>query len=129
MDNLPGDLAEMLMHLNAERMGRGCLPLIPNAALTIAAHEHALDMSVRNYTDHISPEGRSPVDRVAATGYPFWCVGENIAYGSPTAARAFECLMGSEGHRENMLNCVFLEVGLAHVGMRWVQVFATRRES
>jgi hypothetical protein len=105
-------------------------PLAPNQLLLNAARAHSQDMFTRNYFEHTNPEGKSPGDRIAATGYPFTTWGENIAFYSegrfrtPTATelefernnpewaeRHHEGLFESPGHRTNLLRDSFRELG------------------
>src|SRR6185436_5689145 len=44
-------------------------------------------------------------------GYNYSSAGENLAYGYPTSAEAVTGWMNSPGHRANMLNGTFSEVG------------------
>jgi uncharacterized protein YkwD len=57
-------------------------------------------------------------------------LGENIAAGRPTAAATFQGWMNSPGHRANILNPHFTEVGFGYASSAkseyrhyWVQVF------
>ncbi|MER8047733.1 CAP domain-containing protein [Streptomyces sp. NPDC094032] len=120
---------QVLNLANAERRKAGCDPLRSDAKLRTAAQRHADDMSDRDYYAHDSPEGRSPGDRITAAGYTWSTWGENIFRGPHTPAEAVDGWMNSEGHRKNILNCAFQEVGvgvnLTGNGPWWVQDFAT----
>jgi uncharacterized protein YkwD len=48
-----------------------------------------------------------------------WRVGENLAWGWPTAWAAFNALMHSAPHRENMLTPSFREIGIEVRGSPW----------
>lgn len=91
-------------------------PLTMADALRCAARRHSVDMSTRDYFDHISPEGEGPGDRVAKTGYSFAVVGENIAGGltldNPEAALAG--LLGSDDHCAILMGAEFTEFGAGH---------------
>ncbi|MFF9839814.1 CAP domain-containing protein [Streptomyces sp. NPDC013740] len=116
--------------VNTEREKAGCSPLRSDAKLRTAAQEHADDMSARHYYAHESPEGRNAGDRISAAGYTWSTWGENIHRGPHTPAQAVEDWMNSEGHRRNILNCAFEDIGvgvtLAANGPWWVQDFASR---
>ncbi|WP_131723919.1 CAP domain-containing protein, partial [Streptomyces showdoensis] len=120
---------QVLALANAERRKAGCDPLRSDAKLRRAAQKHADDMAARDYYDHTTPEGRTPGDRITAAGYDWSAWGENIFRGPHTAAEAVEGWMNSEGHRKNILNCAFKEVGvgvsLTDNGPWWVQDFAS----
>jgi uncharacterized protein YkwD len=71
------------------------------------------------FFDHTSPSGSSMVDRIRRTGYTkrarSWALGENIAWGSGSLATAAEIHRGwmhSPGHRANILQRSFREIGI-----------------
>ncbi|WP_225805372.1 CAP domain-containing protein [Streptomyces sp. NK15101] len=117
--------------VNTEREKAGCGPLRAEAHLRSAAQEHADDMAARGYYEHHSPEGRDGGDRMSGAGYAWSAWGENIHRGPKTPARAMEDWMDSPGHRANILNCSFKDIGvgvtLAGNGPWWVQDFGVRR--
>jgi len=105
--------------LNAERRRRGLRPLRRDRRLELAASRHARDMDARNYFDHTSRSGASFVDRIRRTGYlrgaRRWTVGENIAWGTgsmATPSEIMEAWMDSPGHRRNILQTRFREIGV-----------------
>ncbi|WP_406065232.1 CAP domain-containing protein [Streptomyces sp. NBC_01077] len=115
--------------VNAERSKAGCGPLTANATLTRAAQGHSDDMAARDFFDHTNPDGASPGDRVTAAGYPWSTYGENIAMGQSTPEQVMESWMNSPGHRANILNCSFKEIGIgihSEGGPYWTQVFGAR---
>ncbi|BAU87675.1 allergen V5/tpx-1 family protein [Streptomyces laurentii] len=86
-------------------------------------------MAARDFFDHTNPDGDGPGERVTATGYQWSTYGENIAKGQATAAEVMEGWMNSPGHRANILNCDFREIGIGlHTsgGPYWTQVFGAR---
>jgi uncharacterized protein YkwD len=108
-----------LCTLNAQRERYGLRPLKLNKRLSKAARAHARDMVRRNYFAHDSLGGGTFVDRIRSTGYlrgaGTWLVGENLAWGthSSSAPRAITSMwMNSPGHRANILNGSFREVGI-----------------
>ncbi|MGH8253894.1 MAG: CAP domain-containing protein [Steroidobacteraceae bacterium] len=107
-------------------------PLRSSAQLGQAADEHARDMAQHHYFEHEDRSGRAPADRVRATGYAEWRVGENIAYGALSTSDAVAGWLKSAGHCENLMDPKFQEMGIAFAreqGARgevyWVQVLAT----
>jgi uncharacterized protein YkwD len=119
---------EVVRLTNVERAKAGCAPLKPNAQLRAAAYGHSADMSAKNYFDHTSQDGRSFADRIKAAGYSYTAIGENIAEGYDTAEAVVEGWMSSPGHRENMLNCDYTDIGVGYVkagGPYWTQDFGT----
>ncbi|GAA2917377.1 hypothetical protein GCM10020221_11920 [Streptomyces thioluteus] len=126
-----GPLEQQVTDLvNAERAKVGCSPLTPNGQLARAAQGHSDDMAARGFFDHTNPDGKGPGDRVTAAGYQWTTYGENIAYGQQSAASVMDGWMHSSGHRANILNCSFKEIGVgvnhAPGGPRWTQVFGAR---
>ncbi|WP_436494476.1 CAP domain-containing protein [Actinokineospora sp. HUAS TT18] len=119
--------SEVLTIVNAERSKAGCGPLRWHDTLALAARKHSADMAANNYFDHESLDGRSPFDRMKAEGYAKGG-GENIAAGQSTPKSVMESWMNSPGHRANILNCDFKElgVGMAKGGsyrIYWTQAF------
>ncbi|MEV0505196.1 CAP domain-containing protein, partial [Streptomyces spectabilis] len=126
-----GSQAQQVLGLvNTERAKAGCAPLTHNAALTTAAQRHSADMRARDYFDHASPDGTDPGQRITAAGYKWSTYGENIARGQRTAASVMDSWMNSEGHRANILNCSFKELGVGieqgDGGPWWTQNFGAR---
>jgi uncharacterized protein YkwD len=108
-----------LCMINSERAKYGVAPLRLNRLLSKAARRHASDMDRRNYFSHDSLDGGSFVDRIRRAGYMngagSWTVGENLAWGtqgrsSPRGVTAM--WMNSPGHRANILNPSFREIGI-----------------
>ncbi|MFF2043437.1 CAP domain-containing protein [Kitasatospora sp. NPDC058170] len=114
--------------VNAQRAQHGCGPVTAEPRLAAAAQSHSEDMADRSYFDHASPEGYHADHRIEANGYRWSTWGENIARGQKDPAAVMDAWMNSPGHRANILNCAFKELG---VGVRtgsggpwWTQVFA-----
>lgn len=105
---------EVVQLTNVERAKAGCGPLAAEARLTTAAQGHTSDMAQNNYFDHTSLDGRTMVDRIRATGFPLTAVGENIAAGTATAAATLQLWMNSPGHRANILNCAYNQIGVGY---------------
>lgn len=100
--------------LNKERTSRGLRPLSDNSDLDVASQRHANDMSAHKYFAHGDFVGRIRSARYLkhARGYT---VGENIAWGSwdmASPASVVNGWMHSPGHRANILNGRFHEIGL-----------------
>ncbi|MEV7414484.1 sigma-70 family RNA polymerase sigma factor [Streptomyces sp. NPDC089919] len=124
-----GTARKVIDLVNAERAKAGCGPLTSNSLLTKAAQGHSDDMAARNFFDHTNPDGKNPGDRITAAGYRWSTYGENIAMGQRTAADVMDAWMNSSGHRANILNCSFKEIGIgihSGGGPYWTQVFGAR---
>jgi uncharacterized protein YkwD len=127
--------AEMLATVNARREVVGAAPLVLDPRLNDAAQKHAEDMLTRSYYNHRSPEGLQPRDRVVQAGYRPFLVAENIARGHTTVEEAMDAWMQSRGHRGNLLNPAFTEMGVgcavgtnaAGSTVLWVQDFGRGR--
>jgi uncharacterized protein YkwD/murein DD-endopeptidase MepM/ murein hydrolase activator NlpD len=130
------DFAERVVVLtNQERARRGLPPLKPNGVLHEAARLHAEDMARHAYFSHQGRDGRSSMLRMRALGYEGNAFGENIAMGQRTPEEVVQSWMKSAGHRENILNRAFREMGVGVAernqgqgGARrlWVQTFGAR---
>jgi uncharacterized protein YkwD len=121
---------------NKERISRSLPPLIPQALLAQSARVKALDMYKKQYFEHDSPEGKGASDLAKASGYDFLIVGENLALGDfKTPASVVEAWMNSTGHRENILNTKYRDIGVSMISGTYngkqalfiVQHFGTNR--
>lgn len=123
----------MVALTNAQRLAAGCSRLVWDDRLALAAQRHAGDMARRNYFEHVSPRGQSPMDRAREAGFP-GDVGENLAAGYATAQDVVHAWMGSPGHRANIVQCRFTLIGVSYLDQVipsktargvWVQEFGT----
>lgn len=96
------DLAEGLNEFELLRL-HPSEPLALNEQLTLASRAHALDMAVRDFFDHVNPDGHDPTDRAQAQGYT-GTAGENIAAGYLNVDEAHAAWLESLGHRRNVLS-------------------------
>jgi len=118
---------------NQIRAGKGLKTLARDPHLDAVAQAHAIDMATQGYFDHHSPQGMDVFDRMESAGCPrWWTGGENIAAGYQTAAIAEEAWMNSPGHRRNILDGNYENIGIgayylpgSEYGWYWVQVFAS----
>jgi uncharacterized protein YkwD len=103
-------------------------PLAMNAELMTAARLHSGDMFTNEYQGHTGTNGSSPGDRITAQGYIWSTYGENVfaySYSVFYGHAAFEVDWGGTsatggmqsppGHRENIHNSAFREVGVGVV--------------
>jgi uncharacterized protein YkwD len=120
----------VLALVNQERQTAGCAPLTSNDRLRDAAQAHSDDMAARDFFDHVNPDGTDPGRRITAAGYRWSTYGENIAKGQQTARSVMTSWMNSPGHRANILNCAFKNLGVGvhqgDGGPYWTQDFGTR---
>lgn len=97
--------------LNQDRAANGLPALKVNSKLTALAESYAQDMIDRNYFSHYNPEGQSPFDRMNKAGIGYSYAGENLAINTNVTA-AETAFMNSSGHRDNILNSNYTEVGI-----------------
>lgn len=103
--------ARMLEMVNAERAEFKLKPLQPDPELAEVARAHSRDMFAQGYFSHVSPDQRSPFDRMRAARVRFLVAGENLAL-APTLPKAHQGLMNSPGHRANILRPQFGRLGI-----------------
>lgn len=99
---------------NAERVKVGLPPLTRNNALDRAASAKVEDMFLRQYFAHDAPGGTGAGDLAKSAGYEFIAIGENLALGNfDNDGDLVQGWMNSPGHRANILNTRYQEIGLA----------------
>ncbi|HHX77167.1 MAG TPA: hypothetical protein GX697_02280 [Firmicutes bacterium] len=106
----------MLGLINRERKAAGVQPLAMHKKLVALARLRSAEMADLGclYKKHISPTYGSPFEMMKSNGITYTCAGENISYNS-SVERAHEKLMLSEGHRRNILDSQFNNVGIGIV--------------
>lgn len=132
--------SEVVRLTNIERTHHGLSPLIRNENLDRSAWAHTFDMSQNRFISHTGSNGSNLADRVVPAGYHNWrTIGENVAMGYLTPKTVVQGWMDSLGHRKNILNREFQEIGVAYIegkvltsqggsfrGGYWTQNFGTR---
>ncbi|MFF7091100.1 sigma-70 family RNA polymerase sigma factor [Streptomyces rubradiris] len=125
-----GTVAQVVALVNEERAAAGCGPVTEDPQLDRAAQGHSDDMAARGFFDHTNPDGAGPGERVTAAGYRWSTYGENIARGQQTPRAVMDSWMHSPGHRANILNCSFKNIGVGvHNGSGgpwWTQNFGAK---
>jgi uncharacterized YkwD family protein len=117
---------QVLDLVNSERAKYGLSPLTLNASVTKVAQAKAEDMKNNNYFSHTSPTYGSPFDMLKSFGVSYKTAGENIAKGQKTPEAVVSAWMNSEGHRANILNKNYTQLGVGYTGGSspyWVQMF------
>ncbi len=111
----------LLELVNASRAEAGVQALSFDAELVDAASQHSDWMDAQDVFSHTGANGSSAGDRIEAAGYDARGWGENIAYVSDRGAAGIDSadiealhtnLMNSPGHRANLLNADFTEIGV-----------------
>jgi hypothetical protein len=106
--------AEMLERINALRVEAALPPLVRHAALDEAARVHSLDMAENDMLAHVSPRTGDPAARVRAAGVRATRIAQNIAL-RRTTSDAMLSILGSEPHRQQLLDPALTHVGLAAI--------------
>ena len=122
--NLPNFQTEVMALINQARASsRSCgntvypaaAPLAWSNKLFNASAGHSADMANNNYFSHTSQDGRTFSQRIAAAGYTWSRLGENIAAGQNSVASVVASWLASAGHCSNIMSGNFTEVGMACV--------------
>lgn len=119
---------DVLSLVNAERSKQGLSSLTLSNKLTAVANEKARDMAENNYFSHTSPTYGTPFQMLQQYGIRYRTAGENIAAGQRTPAEVMQSWMQSSGHRANILNPSYTEIGIGYYaggsyGTEWTQIF------
>jgi uncharacterized protein YkwD len=105
---------EVVKLTNQFRRRNGLKPLTQNAKLTEAAQLHSQNMGVQDFFDHYGRDGSTPFQRITAAGYQYFFAGENIAAGYFKPKEVMKGWIDSPGHRANLLNPNFKEIGVGY---------------
>lgn len=110
---------------NEKRASRGLKPLTANWELSRVARYKSQDMVNNKYFSHTSPTYGSPFNMIKNFGIKYRSAGENIAYGQRTPEQVVNSWWNSAGHRANMLNANYTDIGVGYVsnGNYWTQMF------
>ena len=116
---------EVIRLVNEIRRSNGLKPLTANWELSRVARYKSEDMSNNRYFSHTSPTYGTPFQMIKAFGLSYRSAGENIAYGYGTPAAVVNGWMNSSGHRANILNASYTQIGVGYCadGNYWTQMF------
>ncbi len=111
--------------INVQRKNYGLSELKANWELSRVARIKSQDMHDNGYFSHTSPIYGSPFTMIKNFGISYKSAGENIAKGQKTPQAVVNAWMNSEGHRANILNASFTQIGVGYVadGNYWTQMF------
>lgn len=112
IDDIKSQENEVIRLVNVERAKYGLPALKANWQLSRVARYKSQDMVDKGYFSHTSPTYGSPFKMMEAFGIKFSAAGENIAMGMRTPAEVMNAWMNSPGHRNNILNNSFNEIGV-----------------
>ncbi len=102
---------EMLRFINKERTANDIPPVTMNANLRKLARDYSRRMLEKGYFSHNDDEGKSPFDRMDDYKIDREYAGENLAF-APSVELAMQGLMNSPGHRANILNPNYKQIGI-----------------
>ncbi|WP_242859298.1 CAP domain-containing protein [Caloramator mitchellensis] len=119
---------EVVRLVNIERAKAGLKPLKENTYLSKVARIKSQDMINKGYFSHYSPTYGSPFNMMKKFGIKYIAAGENIAMGQRTPREVMNAWMASAGHRRNILNPTFTQIGVgvaksASGRIYWTQMF------
>jgi uncharacterized protein YkwD len=120
-DNLDRVRVATLCLLNAERAKHDLAPLRADDQLGRAAQTYSARMVRERFFAHVSPHGSTLTTRIRkgtkylTSSVRDWALGENLAWGSrslSTPRATVRAWMRSSGHRENILDDRFRDIGI-----------------
>lgn len=130
-------IADVIFETNNQRRANGLNSLNEDSKLNKAADFKMRDMFARQYFSHYAPDQTSGVVALLTRfNYSYMMAGENLALGDfKNANELVAAWMASPGHRANILNGVYRDIGVAtgydlFKGKRTiiiVQIFGTSR--
>ncbi len=117
--------------VNKERAKAGAPALVLSKDVSNVARIKSEDMRDKKYFNHTSPTYGSPFAMLNRFGIKYRTAGENIAKGQQTPEAVMKAWMNSTGHRKNILDKNFKEIGIGCAtdssGTKyWTQQFVTR---
>lgn len=118
--------SQVLNLVNRERAKAGLPALKLDADITAAANVRARE--IKQSFSHTRPNGSSFSTVLKEQGVSFIGSGENIAWGQMSPEQVMDGWMNSDGHRANILNKNFKNIGIgyyqdANGRNYWVQLF------
>ena len=114
---------EVLRLTNIERADRGLAPLQLNPTLMMSARFKAQSMADLNYFSHENPV-YGHFTNISREVFNIAVSSENVARWQRTPSEVVTAWMNSPGHRANILNPDWTEIGVGFFKYRWTQKFA-----
>jgi uncharacterized protein YkwD len=123
---------QSILLVNQARSEAGLEPLTESPVLSEVAEAYSRRMATEGFYGHEDPQGKRASDRIAEAGYLAQMSAENIASGQPDAQTVVEGWLNSPGHRANIMNPEFREIGAGYAYTQtppyhhyWTHLFAT----
>lgn len=117
--NMPQVRRATICMLNVQRSRHHLHKLRANGALRGVAQRYSRLMVLLHFFDHVAPGGSTFVQRIEQSsylhGYRGWSLGENLAWGGgelSTPRQIVKAWMHSPGHRANILNGTYRDIGV-----------------
>lgn len=128
IDSVKAQENEVIRLVNIERSKRGLQLFTGNWQLSRVARYKSQDMATKRYFSHTSPTYGSPFRMMEDFGIRFSSAGENIAMGQRTPQEVMTGWMNSPGHRANILNPSYTQIGVglaksSNGSNYWTQMF------
>ena len=116
---------EVVRLVNEIRVQNGLRELTYDWELSRVARYKSQDMKDNKYFSHTSPVYGTPFQMMKNFGITYRSAGENIARGQRSPQAVVNAWMNSSGHRANILNASFTQIGVGYVadGNYWTQMF------
>ncbi|MFA6304972.1 MAG: CAP domain-containing protein [Patescibacteria group bacterium] len=111
-DNVDLDIKELILLTNKQRVLQGLPELSINISLNKAAKQKAGNIFKWQKFSHDLPNEKFSAP-VKAVGYEYSITGENLAEGFANSEAIIKAWMASAGHRNNILNPKYKEIGMA----------------
>jgi len=117
--------AKVIELINNIRTSNGLRPFVHNWQLSRVARYKSRDMQELGYFSHTSPTYGSPFEMIKNFNISYSYAGENIAKGYSDPSSVVNGWMNSSGHRANILNPSFTQIGVGYEpnGNYWTQMF------
>ena len=127
---------EVLRLTNEFRAENGLSPLKANSELDQTAQKYSQTMATGDFFSHTGKDNSTPWSRAEKEGYKARTMGENIAVGQRSPQQVVQGWIDSPGHRRNMLNPNFTELGVGYFNLEndtgkvnyntyWTQLFGS----
>lgn len=107
--------AEVFQGINQIRQKKRLAQFRQNDKLAAVARNYSRRMAEQRFFAHTSPQGDTMVERVRSAGIFYFMLGENLFTSTnipQPAQAAITGWMNSPGHRDNILNPVYREMGI-----------------
>jgi uncharacterized protein YkwD len=110
---ISGVQQEVVRSVNGHRANMGLRPVTVDARLNAAAQAHSDHMARARTMTHVGAGGTNAGQRISDAGYRWQTWAENVAAGHRTPTQVMAAWMNSPGHRANILNGRFTQIGIA----------------